>query len=75
MQKKGEEVIAYGPYGMLSDAFLNSPRDCVCIGAGVGITPFIGMWALALHTYDQNNQEKLNPHIYNSWEEFIKKMA
>ncbi len=69
--RKGEKIIVYGPYGMLSDVFLMSKKDCVCIGAGVGITPFIGMWALALHSPDRISNDENGNAIYSSWEDFL----
>ena len=42
--KKGDRVTLYGPYGHFSDKFLLKERESVLIGAGIGITPFLGMW-------------------------------
>jgi len=50
---RGDEVTLYGPYGHFSDAFLRADRDCVFIGGGIGITPFIGMWHVALHSEER----------------------
>jgi predicted ferric reductase len=70
----GDPVFLYGPYGHFSDAFLRADRDCIFIGAGIGITPFIGMWHVALHTeerYDLNQVpvpiRKLHPEILKTW--------
>lgn len=46
----GDPVTVYGPYGRFSDRFLAAERDCVFIGAGIGITPFLGMWHVAVHS-------------------------
>lgn len=67
---KGQKIIVYGPYGMFSDVFINSRKDCVCIGAGVGITPFIGMWSLAVHTPNRVDKSGHTHKTYSSWEEF-----
>jgi predicted ferric reductase len=70
----GDPVIMYGPYGHFSDAFLRADRNCVFIGAGIGITPFIGMWHVALHSeeqYDKNQVpapiRELHPEILKTW--------
>ena len=70
----GDPVTLYGPYGHFCDAFLRADRDCVFVGAGIGITPFIGMWHVALHSeerYDQNEVptpiRKLHPEILKTW--------
>jgi predicted ferric reductase len=51
----GDRVTVYGPYGRFSDRFLAADRHCVFIGGGIGITPFLGMWHVALHTENQRN--------------------
>jgi len=70
-----DRVTVYGPYGHFSEKFLFAERDCVFIGAGIGITPFIGMWHVALHSeerYDtQAVPEKLthlHPEIIKTWQ-------
>jgi predicted ferric reductase len=70
----GDSVTLYGPYGHFSDAFLRADRDCVFIGGGIGITPFIGMWHVALHSeerYDQTEVpepiRELHPEILKTW--------
>ena len=70
----GDPVTLYGPYGHFSDAFLRADRDCVFIGGGIGITPFIGMWHVALHSeerYDKSQVpvpiRKLHPEILKTW--------
>jgi predicted ferric reductase len=51
--EKGDLVTVYGPYGHFSDKFLSAERDCVFIGGGIGITPFLGMWHVALHSEER----------------------
>lgn len=70
----GDPVILYGPYGHFSDAFLRADRDCVFVGAGIGITPFIGMWHVALHSEERYDRDqvpapikKLHPEILKTW--------
>lgn len=70
----GDPVILYGPYGHFSDTFLRADRNCVFMGAGIGITPFIGMWHVALHSeeqYDKNQVpapvQELHPEILKTW--------
>lgn len=70
----GDRVLLYGPYGHFSDAFLRADRDCVFIGAGIGITPFIGMWHVALHSEEQLDPNEvsapvrsLHPEILRTW--------
>jgi predicted ferric reductase len=70
----GDPVRLYGPYGHFSDAFLRADRDCIFIGAGIGITPFIGMWHVALHSEEQYERaqvpepiRKLHPEILKTW--------
>ncbi|MFZ2089482.1 MAG: ferric reductase-like transmembrane domain-containing protein [Desulfobaccales bacterium] len=70
----GDPVTFYGPYGHFSDAFLRADRDCVFIGAGIGITPFIGMWHVALHSEEQYGLtqvseaiRELHPEILRTW--------
>jgi predicted ferric reductase len=69
-----DPVTFYGPYGHFSDAFLRADRDCIFIGGGIGITPFIGMWHVALHSeerYDQSQVavsiRELHPEILKIW--------
>jgi len=70
----GDPVTVYGPYGRLSDKFLDAERDCVLIGGGVGITPFIGMWHVALHSEERLGKKAvperlrgLHPEIIRTW--------
>jgi predicted ferric reductase len=72
--EKGDAVTVYGPYGRFSDPFLTAERDCVFIGGGIGITPFLGMWHVALHSEErlpgQDVPEKLrevHPEIVRNW--------
>jgi predicted ferric reductase len=70
----GDPVTLYGPYGHFGDAFLRADRDCVFIGGGIGITPFIGMWHVALHSEEQYDRSQvplpireLHPEILKTW--------
>lgn len=70
----GDEVTVYGPYGRFSDRFLASDRDCVFIGGGIGITPFLGMWHVALHSGERPSllgagpsEIALHPEISRDW--------
>jgi predicted ferric reductase len=70
----GDPVTIYGPYGRFSELFLTAERDCVFIGGGIGITPFLGMWHVALHS-EERLQEKdvprelkiMHPEIIKTW--------
>jgi predicted ferric reductase len=68
----GDPVILYGPYGHFSDAFLRADRDCVFIGGGIGITPFIGMWHVALHSEERYDQTKVPEPIRELHTEILK---
>lgn len=70
----GDPVTLFGPYGHFSDSFLRADRDCVFVGAGIGVTPFIGMWHVALHSEERYTQNqvtepirKLHPEILKTW--------
>ena len=70
----GDEVTVYGPYGHFSDRFLATDRDCVFIGGGIGITPFLGMWHIALHSGErpippgtEYSVLALHPEISRDW--------
>lgn len=70
----GNRVSVYGPYGRFSDAFLTAERDCVFIGGGIGITPFLGMWHVALHSEERiperdapRNLQRMHPETIRSW--------
>lgn len=59
--ERGDRVTVYGPYGHFSDRFLAAERDCVFIGGGIGITPFLGMWHVALHSEDRPAAVEVEP--------------
>jgi len=70
----GDGVTVYGPYGHFSDRFLAADRDCVFIGGGIGITPFLGMWHVALHSGERpippgigTSVLALHPEISRDW--------
>lgn len=70
----GDRVNVYGPYGRFSDRFLAAERDCVFMGGGIGITPFIGMWHVALHSEERLDPEgvperlrRMHPEIIRTW--------
>jgi predicted ferric reductase len=72
--EKGDTVTVYGPYGRFSECFLSAERDCVFIGGGIGITPFMGMWHVALHSEERLDPEavperlkRMHPEIIKSW--------
>jgi predicted ferric reductase len=69
----GDPVSLYGPYGHFSEAFLSAERDCVFIGAGIGITPFIGMWHVALHSEDRYESDALPEPIREMHPEILKR--
>lgn len=50
MLEIGDHVNVFGAYGNFAEKFLQSKRDCVCIGGGIGITPFLGIWDMALNS-------------------------
>jgi len=69
-----DPVKIYGPYGHFSDKFLTAKRDCVFIGGGIGITPFLGMWHVALHSEERLPHDRLperltqlHPEIIRGW--------
>ncbi len=70
----GDPVTIYGPYGRFSDQFLTAERDCIFVGGGIGITPFLGMWHVALHSEERLDQSEvpeplqhLHPEIIKTW--------
>lgn len=72
--EKGDRVTIYGPYGRFSDKFLDAERDCILIGGGVGITPFIGIWHVALHSEERLDKTAvpkrlrvLHPEMIRTW--------
>ena len=48
--KEGDKALVFGPYGNFAEKFLQAKKDCVCIGGGIGITPFMGIWDMALNS-------------------------
>lgn len=73
--ENGDPATVYGPYGHFSEKFLSAERDCVFVGAGIGITPFIGMWHVALHSEDRYGTRDvpqrlthLHPEIIKTWQ-------
>jgi predicted ferric reductase len=72
--EKGDAVTIYGPYGHFSDPFLSGEADCVFIGGGIGITPFLGMWHVALHSEERLDTRQvperlrhLHPELIKTW--------
>ena len=70
----GDAVTFYGPYGRFGDRFLSADRDCVFVGGGIGITPFLGMWHVALHSEERLDERDVpepirhfHPEILKSW--------
>ncbi len=70
----GDPVTVYGPYGRFSEPFLSGERDCLFIGGGIGITPFLGMWHVALHSEERLPEHhvpeplrQMHPEIIRSW--------
>src|SRR5262249_15083259 len=48
----GTELHVYGPFGGFTSHRFAHFRRLVCIGAGIGITPFLGMLAFELSNHD-----------------------
>ena len=72
--ESGDRATVYGPYGCFSRAFLQSRRDCLFIGGGIGITPFLGMWHVALHSEERLPEsdvpmelKQMHPEIIRTW--------
>jgi len=72
--EKGDPVTLLGPYGHFSDRFLSGEGDCVFIGGGIGITPFLGMWHVALHSEERLDSgevperlRRLHPELIKTW--------
>ena len=70
----GDPVQVFGPYGSFSDSFLRAERDCVFIGGGIGVTPFLGMWHVALHSEERiperdaaRKLQEMHPEIIKTW--------
>jgi len=72
--EKGDPVTLYGPYGHFSERFLSAQGDCVFVGGGIGITPFLGMWHVALHSEERLDSRdvpkrlrRLHPELIKTW--------
>ncbi|HQL90689.1 MAG TPA: ferric reductase-like transmembrane domain-containing protein [Syntrophales bacterium] len=72
--EEGDAVTVYGPYGRFGDRFLAADRDCLFIAGGIGITPFIGMWHVALHSEERLDERdvpepirQFHPEILKTW--------
>jgi predicted ferric reductase len=72
--ERGDHATLFGPYGCFSERFLSADRDCVFVGGGIGITPFLGMWHVALHSEERLEEQKvptrlkdLHPEIIKTW--------
>jgi predicted ferric reductase len=70
----GDDAVLYGPYGHFSDRFLAAERDCVFVAGGIGITPFLGMWHVALHSEERLDSgavperlQHLHPELIKTW--------
>jgi predicted ferric reductase len=70
----GDRADVYGPYGRFSEPFFTRGRDCVFIGGGIGITPFMGMWHVALHSEERmpaSDMDRLlkekHPELSSDW--------
>jgi predicted ferric reductase len=70
----GDKVTVSGPYGHFSENFLTARRDCVFVGGGIGITPFLGMWHVAMHSEERlpdnevpESLSRMHPEIIRSW--------
>lgn len=70
----GDRTTVYGPYGRFSEPFFSLGKDCVFIGGGIGITPFIGMWHVALHSEERMRSSEMDrilklkhPEISSGW--------
>jgi predicted ferric reductase len=70
--EKGDPVTVYGPYGRFSEKFLGARRDCIFIGGGIGITPFIGMWHVALHSEERLDSNEVPEKLRSSHPEIIR---
>jgi predicted ferric reductase len=68
----GDAVTLYGPYGHFSDRFLSGEGDCIFIGGGIGITPFLGMWHVALHSQERLDTGQVPDRLRLLHPEFIK---
>lgn len=55
--KVGDKAIVHGPYGHLSEKFVETGKDSVFIAGGIGIAPFVSMFKQASVS---NSQAKVN---------------
>jgi len=55
----GHAVDVYGPFGGLTTHATAARRELVCIGAGMGITPFLGMLS-----FDATNDDERRIRLY-----------
>jgi len=69
-----EYVVGIGPYGNFRDCFLAAAPECVLIGGGIGITPFLGMCHVSRHSGDlhmppatEKSLLALHPEISRDW--------
>jgi predicted ferric reductase len=58
----GDAVKILGPYGNTGEKYLRDDKDCVCIGGGIGITPFLGIWDDA----QKSSARKYKTHVFYS---------
>jgi predicted ferric reductase len=58
------QAMLYGPYGNFGEKYLRGDRDCVCIGGGIGITPFLSIWDDALNHNNETKRPKV--HLFYS---------
>jgi predicted ferric reductase len=68
--KQGDLVLLYGPHGGFGESFYNSSsRKLVWVGAGIGITPFLGMLRHELAT--GGSHEISLYYCCNNWDEAV----
>ena len=70
--QKGDPVTLFGPYGRFSHSFLTQHRDCVFIGGGIGITPFLGMWHVALHSEERLEEGQISQSLRSMHPEMVR---
>jgi predicted ferric reductase len=71
--ESGDPVTLYGPYGRFSEAFLRAERDCIFIAGGIGITPFMGMWHVALHSEERVDDDDLSDEVRQLHPEMLRR--
>lgn len=54
---RGDDIKLYGPFGVFGDHFLRGDRDVVCIGGGIGITPFLSIWSSAIESDEKSHED------------------